>query len=110
MEDIVQAESMRGIDYGINSTVYYAQVYTLELDNMNEREQRGLEIAALTKLTKKGGVWLVPSQSGKGRYTVVPHASEPHCDCPDHETRGCKCKHIYAVEFALRREENEDGS
>lgn len=77
---------------------------------MNEREQRGLTIAAVCKLTKKGGVWLVPSQSGNGRYTVCPSLESPHCTCPDHETHGGKCKHIYAVEFALKREENEDGS
>lgn len=76
----------------------------------NEREQRGLVIAATAKLTQKGNAWLVPSQSGKGKYTVVPHESEPHCDCPDHETRGCKCKHIFAVEFVIQRELFPDGS
>src|SRR4029078_10541102 len=35
---------------------------------------------------------------------------EPVCSCPDHETRGCKYKHIYAVEITLKREENPDGS
>jgi len=64
---------------------------------MNDREQRGLLIAATAKITRKGGVWIVPSQSGKGRYTVSPDQAEPHCSCPDHETRGCTCKHIYAL-------------
>ena len=32
------------------------------------------------------------------------------CDCPDHETRGCECKHIYAVRVHARREANPDGS
>ncbi len=77
---------------------------------MNDREQRGLAIAALCKLTQKGRVWLVPSQSGKGRYTVCADADSPHCTCPDHETRGLKCKHIFAVEHVIRREQNADGS
>lgn len=78
---------------------------------MEEREQRGLVIAAICKLTRKGNVWLVPSQSADGtRYVVSPHDKEPHCTCLDHETRGCKCKHIYAVEFAMKREQNDDGS
>lgn len=77
---------------------------------MCDREQRGLAIAARCRIARKGGVWLVPSQSGHGRYTVSPDASEPHCSCPDHETRGVKCKHIFAVEFVIQREQNPDGS
>src|SRR5207237_353774 len=50
------------------------------------------------------------SDTGTCKYTVVPHATEPHCTCPDHETRGCKCKHIHAVEITIKREQNEDGS
>jgi transposase len=76
----------------------------------NEREQRGLEIAATKKLTKKGGVWLVPSQSGSQKYTVSPDPAQPHCTCPDHETRGCECKHIFAVRFVIQRELLDDGS
>jgi hypothetical protein len=75
-----------------------------------EREQRGLRIAATCKLTKKGQVWLVPSQSGHGRYTVSPDPESPHCSCPDHETRGLKCKHLFAVEFVMKREQHDDGS
>src|SRR5438105_6002512 len=76
----------------------------------NDREQRGLVIAATSKLTQKGGVWLVPSQSGKCKYTVCPDKEHPHCTCPDHETRGCECKHIFAVRFVIQRELFPDGS
>jgi transposase len=75
---------------------------------MDARQQRGLEIAAIAKITKKKGEWSVPSQSGKGRYTV--DATNSHCNCPDHETRGVKCKHLYAVEYVIQRELNFDGS
>jgi transposase len=74
------------------------------------RQQRGLEIAATAKIARKGGAWLVPSQSGKGRYTVCPDPAEPHCTCPDHEEGGHKCKHIFAVEYVIQRERNPDGS
>src|SRR5688500_19062296 len=77
---------------------------------MNEREQRGLQIAAVCRIDQKGDVWLVPSQSGKEKYKVTPHPESPHCTCLDHETRGLKCKHIFAVEFARKRWENPDGS
>ena len=71
---------------------------------MNQREQRGLAIAATSNLTRKGGVWLVPSQSSNKHYTVCPDPENPHCTCPDHETRGVKCKHIFAVEIVVKRE------
>ena len=77
---------------------------------MNAREERGLVIAATQKLTQKGPVWLVPSQSGKGKYTVCPDPTNPFCSCPDHEDTGGKCKHIYAVEMAMKRETRQDGS
>ena len=77
----------------------------------NEREQRGMTIAALSKITKKGSVWLVPSQAKTGKkYTVCPDKEHPHCTCPDHETRGCECKHIYAVRFVIQRELFDDGT
>lgn len=77
---------------------------------MQPRQLLGLEIAAMAKVERKGGVWLVPSQSGHGRYTVCPDPADPHCSCPDHSDRGVKCKHLWAVEFVSRREQNADGS
>src|SRR5271163_870906 len=73
------------------------------------RERRGLEIAALSNLIRKGAVWLVPSQSGHGRYTVSPDPAEPFCNCPDFEERQQPCKHVFAARYVLRRE-NADGS
>lgn len=77
---------------------------------MNEREQRGMLIAATCRLDRKGAAWLVPSSTGNGKYTVIPDEETPHCTCLDHETRGCVCKHIFAVRFAMKREHNADGS
>src|SRR4051812_3599419 len=77
---------------------------------MDARQQRGLVIAATCKLTQKGKVWLVPSQNGKGRYTVCPDHDEPYCSCPDHEETGVACKHIFAVRTAMTRELGVDGT
>lgn len=77
---------------------------------MCEREQRGTLIAAVCKIVRKGAVWLVPSQSGEGKYTVSPDEQQPYCSCPDHETRGVTCKHIFAVRMVMKRELNADGS
>ncbi len=67
-------------------------------------------IAALSKITQKNGDWIVPSQSGNGKYTVHLDPDKPTCTCPDHETRACKCKHIFAVEYVVQREQNGDGT
>jgi transposase len=77
---------------------------------MERRERLGLAIAALSRIEQKGGIWIVPSQSGRGRYTVCPDPTNPHCTCPDHEETGLKCKHLWAVEYVTRREDGPDGS
>jgi len=77
---------------------------------MEPREQRGLELAATRSIHKKGAIWVVPSQTGKGTYRVHLMPKIASCTCPDFETRGVKCKHIFAATFVLRREQNEDGS
>lgn len=77
---------------------------------MEERELKALEIAAKSKLVRKGDEWLVPSQSTRGaRYTVNPDPSDPQCSCPDFECRKLRCKHIFAVEYTLEREQTADG-
>src|SRR5437667_12694814 len=78
---------------------------------MDLREQRGMELAATRTIRRDGTGWIVPSQTGKGTYRVN-HAAHrhPECTCPDYETRGGKCKHIYAAIVVMRRELNADGS
>jgi transposase len=76
---------------------------------MEPREQKALEIAAKSKLTRKGNTWLVPSQAGLKKYTVDPNPQEPHCTCPDFEARQLRCKHIFAVEYTIQREQTSDG-
>ena len=75
---------------------------------MNAREERGLVIAALCKLNKYENGWLVPSQSGAKIYNVNVQAQT--CSCPDHQEAGFKCKHLYAVEFTIKRETDGQGN
>lgn len=77
---------------------------------METRQQRGLELATTKKILQKGPLWIVPSQAGNGSYIVDLKSEPPTCSCPDHETRGAKCKHIFAVAYVLTREQNVDGS
>lgn len=76
---------------------------------LSEREIKALQIAAKSKLTRKGDVWMVPSQAGHGEYEVNPDPQSPRCSCPDHEFTQARCKHIYAVEYVLERETTADG-
>ena len=39
---------------------------------MDDREQRGLVIAATEQLRQKGDTWLVPAHCQRGTYKVVP--------------------------------------
>jgi hypothetical protein len=55
---------------------------------MDLREQRGMELAATRTIHHKGGLWIVPSQTGNGTYRVHLMPRIASCTCPDHETRG----------------------
>ena len=76
----------------------------METRQLSEREQKAIAIAAHTELVCKGGLWLVPSQSGPNKYTVNPDREAPQCTCPDFESRQERCKHIFAVEYVIERE------
>ena len=83
------------------------------MSDMTERELKALQIAAKAKLQRSGDRWFVPSQTkGKGGdyyYTVKPDPIHPHCTCPDFESRKLRCKHIFAVEYTIEREQTSDG-
>jgi transposase len=69
---------------------------------MNLRETKGQQIAHNHKITQSGNLYLVPSQSGKGKYKVNPQ--EQTCSCPDYDFRRQPCKHLYAVQVSIRME------
>ena len=76
------------------------------------RKSRGLEIAQTNHITKNDKGWLVPSQSNGTPYIVQlsDNGDEPTCNCPDHQYRKMKCKHIFAVELTITREIDEQGT
>jgi transposase len=77
---------------------------------MNPREERGLELAKAANIRHTDRAWYVPSANGKGHhYSVNLDGDSPRCTCPDHEIRGAKCKHIYAVEYTLEQEVSPNG-
>ncbi len=68
---------------------------------MDARQERGLVIAATSKIERNKLGWKVPSQSGNGTYIVNLDHGEPFCTCPDYESRHLPCKHIHAVEYVV---------
>ncbi len=77
---------------------------------MDAREERGLVIAATSRIEQNKLGWKVPSQSGNGTYIVNLDHGEPFCTCPDYEARHLPCKHIHAVEYVIQRETKPDGT
>jgi transposase len=76
------------------------------------RQQRGLALVANKRKHIKhvaGARWLVPSATGaSGGYVVDVDAST--CSCPDHEERGAKCKHLWAVAYLKQEVTLTDGT
>jgi len=71
---------------------------------INAREMKGETIAHLNGQIKRvqESRYLVKSQSGRGKYEVSFIGKDWSCSCPDHEFRGVKCKHIWAVEISKK--------
>ena len=76
-------------------------------DGDTGRRQRGLAIAALVPISKDRFGYRVPSQSSKKResYIVTLDGDNGGCSCPDYEERQKPCKHLYAVQYVIQREE-----
>ena len=68
---------------------------------MSLREKKGYQIAEKSKITRKGNIWLVPSQAGRGLYKV--DLEREQCSCPDFEIRRQPCKHVFAVQFTIEK-------
>src|ERR1051326_600322 len=77
---------------------------------LDPRDQRALMIAAVCRIDRQGGHWVVPSQSGSGKKYEVSMDGDGTCTCPDHQEAGYVCKHIRAVKIVLRRELGLDGT
>lgn len=75
------------------------------------REERGKALSQATRIVKtKAGFWRVTSQTNPCKqYVVRFNGHKPKCECPDCTMRRKKCKHIWAVEFYLKQQIDEEG-
>ena len=77
---------------------------------MDQRQLRAISIANNSQIIESAsGKWIVPSQTGNGHYSVGLNGTA-RCSCPDFDSRGVKCKHIWAAEFTIQRKQSENGS
>ena len=74
------------------------------------RQQRGILIAQKYRIKRTDKGYEVPSQFNKGKYLVKIRYSDSECSCPDYEVRRQKCKHIFAVEYTLKKEIDDEGN
>jgi transposase len=78
---------------------------------LKERKQRGFELAKVSKITEKNGVWQVPSATSLNKtYQVELMLEGAKCTCEDYKERGLKCKHYFAVQYILTKTTNRDGT
>ena len=82
----------------------------MQQEQILRRKEKGLHIAKTSRIQRTDKGWKVPSQSGAGHYMVISNGLEAKCNCPDHETRQCKCKHIWAVEMIVTKEVDNEGN
>lgn len=76
-------------------------------DGDTGRQQRGVAIAAIAHIKKTKVGYSVKSQSGSGKWYAVrmDGADGPACECDDFDLRNRPCKHIYAVQCYLMRDD-----
>jgi hypothetical protein len=77
---------------------------------MNPRQQKGLDIATGYRVRESAKGFMLPSQSGQGIYLLSIQRADATCTCPDFELGHQRCKHIYAVEYSLTREQQLNGA
>ena len=72
------------------------------------REEKGKLILQRGRIARKNDFWIVGSQTSFRAYKIK-FKQQPECSCPDNELRKKKCKHIFAVEYYIKKEIDEKG-
>lgn len=85
------------------------QINWNEVSPRDYRKMRGKLIFENGRIRKQNDYWVVGSQTSFKAYKVKFNGHEPQCNCPDCILRKGKCKHIYAVEFYIKRQIDEEG-
>ena len=76
----------------------------VEIKDRREGKGRVLAISRYVYHVLNSDVYYVESESGDSVYYFVKFKPdvESWCSCKDNSTRGLKCKHLFAIEFAIK--------
>ncbi len=78
---------------------------------MTPREERGLVIAATSRLRRNAdGTWRVPSQTSTQAVFYTVNLETKACTCPDCTESGMVCKHYFAASIVHKRDVLPDGT
>lgn len=93
-------QSLKPKEGGAAMTAQKPQAQTQGRDPIAERQARAWQALL------EGAYQVLPRsflvRNGDGKTYVVGLVPEPKCTCPDHNNRGIKCKHLWAVEALVR--------
>jgi predicted nucleic acid-binding Zn finger protein len=72
----------------------------------NSREVKGVRLATSRNILRiqNSDTFYVQSEKGDNTYYFVRYNPSVFewCSCPDNSIRGQKCKHLFAIEFAIK--------
>lgn len=78
------------------------------VEKINKREDKGKVLAETNTIYRIIGkdVFYVESESTDAMFYYIMFNTEKEfewCSCIDHSVRGKRCKHIFAVEYSIRK-------
>ena len=75
-----------------------------ELENKREDHGRNIALTKNVYRLQKTDIYYVQSESVDNVYYYVRYNFDvlEWCSCPDNSIRGIKCKHQFAIEYAIR--------
>lgn len=79
-----------------------------EQDSVNMRERKGESLSLsrnVFNLLGSKDVYYVQSERSENIYYYVKYNPDvfEYCSCSDNSIRGVKCKHIWSIEYSIRR-------
>ncbi|MFO0821531.1 MAG: hypothetical protein U0792_00040 [Gemmataceae bacterium] len=75
---------------------------------MDSRERKGVLLAKRGGIEEDGIAHLVPSETKANHSYRVFFLERPSCNCEDHLRHGGRCKHIWAVHYAVMLDGGEE--
>jgi predicted nucleic acid-binding Zn finger protein len=89
-----------------NNSKQFVSETKQKLEHANKREVKGAGLATSRNVYRLLGtdVYYVQSERSEEIYYYVKYNPSVFewCSCPDNSIRGLKCKHLFAIEFAIK--------